>query len=817
MRNGYEDISMLRRTTDTLLTVFLALCIMLAAIPGSGVSQEAQDSGSLFGTITDRITSETLPGASVRVADEGLGAMTNLDGEYTVDDIAPGTYNVRFSMIGFRTLVKTNVVIRPGRATELSVQLDVAAVELDAITVTSQESYFEEDPEAEVSGRTIDAQEIMNQSGGLMDIQRVVQVLPSVTTGSDQMNEIIVRGGNYGENLFIMDGIEIPNPNHFAYQGAGGGPISLLRSEFIRDVSFVAGAFPARFGDKASSVTDITLRRGSTERLMTNLDMGMAGIGALAEGPAPGGGSFLISARKSFLDLIIANTGLTAVPQYYNLQSKFTWQIGGRHTLLWNSVYGDDSIEIRADDDTYDDDEDENVNAANGLVVSGLNLKSILTKNLVSDVVVSHVRNDWSTDVWEKGHSQSDLTFNNQSIEAETTARADLTWFLGEHDVSGGVSVKRVSFDHDIFADPDTVHTFDTAFATTRQDTITGDFRTYPEWRDKQDINMFKTAVYGQVRLHPVPRLTVRLGGRYDRTGYIDDWTLAPRVGVRYRLSDTFSVSSAYGVHYQSPSYILMSSHADNKSLTNYHTRQWVAGTEWLPRPDTRMTFEVYSKRYRDVVVPQSWTTVDPWDSSEGRFVNSAKGHTEGIELYLHRKMSSSYMYILSYSYYRAFFTDPRTGAERPWDFDHRNLFTATVAKRWDLRGADWYQGMRGRLWYKVLSYFMPFGDDVLLSAKWRYAGGRPYTEQQYLREYHSWIVPADGMYNSERFPSYHRMDLRLDRRYYFRNWSLVLYLDIMNVYNRENVWDYSRDDYGVTDQINQFETLPVGGFSIEF
>ena len=147
----------------------------------------------------------------------------------------------------------------------------------------------------------------------------------------------------------------------------------------------------------------------------------------------------------------------------------------------------------------------------------------------------------------------------------------------------------------------------------------------------------------------------------------------------------------------------------------------------------------------------------------------------------------------------------------------HRNLFTATVAKRWDLSGSSWYRGMRGTLWYKALAYFLPFGDDVLLSAKWRFAGGRPFTEQQYLREYHSWIVPSDGLYNSERFPSYHRLDLRLDRRYYFRNWSMVLYLDVMNVYNRENVWEYSRDDYGVIDQINQFETLPVGGFSIEF
>ena len=127
----------------------------------------------------------------------------------------PVTYNLRFSMIGYRALIKTNVTVSPGRGTEISVKLNPEAIELDAVTVKAKESYFEKDPEAEVSGRTIDTQEIINTSGGLMDIQRVVQVLPSVISGSDQMNEIIVRGGNYGENLFVMDGIEIPNPNHF--------------------------------------------------------------------------------------------------------------------------------------------------------------------------------------------------------------------------------------------------------------------------------------------------------------------------------------------------------------------------------------------------------------------------------------------------------------------------------------------------------------------------------------------------------------------------------------------------------------------------
>ena len=150
--------------------------------------------------------------------------------------------------------------------------------------------------------------------------------------------------------------------------------------------------------------------------------------------------------------------------------------------------------------------------------------------------------------------------------------------------------------------------------------------------------------------------------------------------------------------------------------------------------------------------------------------INAAKGHSEGIEFYLHRKMSTSYTYILSYSLYRAYFEDPRNGDERPWDFDHKNVFTASIAKRWNMVQADWYQNMRKKLWYKVFAFFIPFGDEVLLSTKWRFTGGRPYTEPVYLREYHSWILPEDAIQNDKTYADYHRFDVRLDRRYFYRN-----------------------------------------------
>jgi hypothetical protein len=800
---------------NRLMRLFVML-ILAALFSATAVhAQKTVRTGTIQGMVTDSASKTPLAGVAVTVEGTSIGATSDSTGRYRLENVPLGSHNIRFSLVGYKALVKTGVTVNPGRIIELSVLLDEEAIMMESVTTSARESYFEKNPEAEVSGRTIDAEEIMHSAGGLMDVQRVVQVLPSVTSGSDQMNEIIVRGGNYNENLFVMDGIEIPNPNHFAFQGAGGGPISMLRTEFISDVNFLAGAFPARFGDKASSVMDISLRSGNREKMLTTLDTSMAGAGFMAEGPLGDRGSFLLSGRKSYLDLIIASTGITAIPRYYNLQGKATWSLGKNSTLLLNTLYGSDTIRIRPGED-YESDE-YNVSQSTDMVVSGVTLRSFLTNDLYGEGVLSFVRNHWSSDVWDRGATRSDVLYANRSVESETTLRYNLAWTIGKHELSGGFSLKNSRFNHDIFSESDTVYTYDTSFAAAREDTVTGIYRIYPTWKDNTHVSTWKTAAYAQLRLTPLDRLTLRLGARYDHFAYTGRSNLAPRLGLRCRLTDTLWLNGAYGVHYQSPSYLELTVNPGNHRLKSYFTNQAVLGTEWLPRPDTRITVEGYSKRYRDVPVDQSWTTPDPWDSSEGRLVNAARGHSEGIEWYLQKKMSASFMYILSYSYYRAWFVDPRNGSERPWDFDHRNLATLSGARRWSLKDAPWYQSLKKKLWYKATAWLLPFGDEVLVSAKWRFAGGRPYTEPSYLRPYHVWIVPPDTPYNIARFPDYQRFDIRLDRRFFLKRGTLVVYTDVMNVFNRDNIWDYSRDGYGKTDKVSQFSTFPVGGISFEF
>ena len=214
--------------------------------------------------------------------------------------------------------------------------------------------------------------------------------MPSVVSGSDQLNEIITRGGTTGENLFMMDQIEIPNPNHFGMMGTGGGPINAINTLMVENVDFYAGAFSARYGDKASSVMNITLRDGNRENFRANLDMSIAGFGGILEGPIlNGSGSYLLSVRKSYLDLIIRNTGLTAVPYYYNLQGKLVFHLNPGNKLIINGFYGNDHIHIQDNKGQRGSRHAENVKSANQQFVFGSTLRTLWSNKMVSFLTLS--------------------------------------------------------------------------------------------------------------------------------------------------------------------------------------------------------------------------------------------------------------------------------------------------------------------------------------------------------------------------------------------------------------------------------------------
>jgi outer membrane receptor protein involved in Fe transport len=385
------------------------------------------------------------------------------------------------------------------------------------------------------------------------------------------------------------------------------------------------------------------------------------------------------------------------------------------------------------------------------------------------------------------------------------------------HEIAAGASYKHIRADHDLWSDPDTLFVWDTSFPTAEQDTILSPFRIYPAWEDDHDARSLKVAAYVQHKWRPRSRFTLNVGLRYDRFAYTGHDHLAPRVGLSFALAPSTTLNAAYGDHYQSPAYIELTSNPKNKTLDHKRTQQVVLGIEHLFREDTKGTIEAYYKEYSRVPMPKAWTTTDPFDRDQGELVNEGEGDARGIELFLQRKMSGNSQGTLSYSYSRSRAFDPRIGEYYNWDYDYRHVFTAISSYRWKLMDRPWYQRLRRALWYKVFAWLVPLADETTVSVRWRYLGGRPYTGPVYYRGLHTWITEEHQKLNTLRYPPYHRLDLRLDRRFVFHGRNMVTYFDLQNVYNRDNIWGYQYGEHGDRDDVLQFKVFPIGGLAIEF
>ncbi len=784
------------------------VAILLLLVPCLGFPHSK--TGIIGGKIVERNTRQPLVGVNVVVEGTQLGAASDEDGFFIILNVPPGSYNLRFEYLGYTTVVKSNVIVNPGRRTDLGVEMAVDVLHGEAVEVTA--TAFEKPAGSVVSNRSVDYEEIRRDPGSAMDIQRVMQALPSVVSGSDQENEIIVRGGAPGENLFLMDNIEIPNPNHFGQQGRGGGPINILNTTLIRKVDFYAGAFSAKYGDKASSVMDISLRDGDREAYHGELQMGMAGAGVVAEGPLPNhNGSFMLSARKSFLDLIISATGLVAVPHYHNLQGKITLPLNRANTLLLNGLYGGDKVRIEGEGTGGYSQGAENVNYRGFQYAVGATLRTLWSPKMVSLTTLSTTRSHWDIDVF---HTYTGATyFSNQSSEAEHTLKSDFTYQPRPGLLANwGVSIKQVTLRHQIASDADTVFLYPPG-----SDVPVGIFNINPAWEDRTHSVSYKTAAYVQVGVDFLKHFHFTGGWRYDYFDYNRFRSLSPRLGISYYLTPRTTLNAAFGIHYQSPAYVELTANPKNRNLKNKYTRQYVIGLERFVGEDIKLTLEAYYKSYHDVPVLRSRTTPNPFDSFQGERLNIGKGEASGIEFFFQKKLTGNFSTIVSYSYSRARAQDPRGNGWYDWDFDYRHIFNVVGGYKIPLHQRSWYDKMKHQWWYHAIGWLLPFADEVEFSFKFRYSGGRPYTAPVYYPEFRRWFTGEQQMLNGSRYPAYHRLDFRLDRRFFFNNWNMVVFFDMMNVYNRHNIWEYQYNDDGSREKVLQYEVFPVGGVLIEF
>jgi len=778
-----------------MIRTIIAIGLFLSVLVHISFSQ-SQDTlkGEIVGTVLDKSTQQPLPSVNVLIIGTGMGSVTDADGRFMIKNIPVGTYLLKASLVGYQTVVKTDIVVATGHKTQVMFALSEAVVNMDEVTVKA--NYFHKELDVVTSVHSLNYEEVRRAPGAAGDVSRVMQSLPGVSTSSDNRNDLIVRGGSPAENLTIVDNIEVPTINHFATQGASGGAIGMMNTDFIREAKFITGGFPAKYGDKLSSVLDIELREGSRENFQGDVYVSAGGFGGTFEGPISNRGSWMFSARKSYLDFLVKelNTfGVTIVPNYSDFQAKVAYDIDQSNKLSFIGLGGIDRTDfanVEKENMGFNPDLSgiDNVVDRHYEYVLGINWKSLWHKSGYSIVTVSNNLNKYFTDVTD---SHGNKTYYNNSVEQEYQIKGEAAYqFNAENGISFGASFKLVSFDHSIFVKADTSMWADRIKGT----------GIFPELDIDSDITTYKSYAYLQYNRWLFNRLNVTLGLRYDYFDYVThQHYVSTRFGLSYHLTDRTTLNASFGIFFQSPIYIWLTTDQKNRNLKDIRADHYVFGVEHLLKEDTRFTLEFFDKEYRDYPVSgyiPSYILVNG-GADYGAFIagdlrSDGIGYVRGVELFLQKKLTESFYGTLSYTYSFSKFK-AGDGLWRPGNFDCRNTLTMIMG-------------------YK-------FSNEWEFSVRWRYASGRPYTPiDEVASRYYGRQVMDISSINALRYPDYHRLDVRFDYRWNLGSWNLITYLDIQNAYNQKNIfyylWDEKRNKQ-VT--IYQWSVLPIIGISAEF
>jgi hypothetical protein len=324
--------------------LLLLFCASALASGGGVYAQEQRKTGVVAGRVLDKGTNEPLAGANVVVVGTGLGASTNIEGDFRIEFVPIGVCAVRVSAVGYAPFTKSDVVVSIARPAELHIPLIEASIELDSVQVTAR--YFQKLPETPLSTFVQSNEEIRRLPGGLEDVVRAISILPGIARVDAGRNDLIIRGGAPSENLFLIDNIEVPNINHFGTQGATGGPLSFVNLDYVEGTSFSTGGFGVQYGDKLSSVLSINLRDGRKDRIGGKATISASQFGLNLEGPVDHSGSFVFSARRSYLDFIFKAAGLSFVPEYWDFLAKGEYRLGRNDRLSVLGIAALDNVKF---------------------------------------------------------------------------------------------------------------------------------------------------------------------------------------------------------------------------------------------------------------------------------------------------------------------------------------------------------------------------------------------------------------------------------------------------------------------------------------
>lgn len=713
------------------------------------------------GVVIDKSTRQPLEFVNVLVVGLGIGASTDANGNFLITQVPPGIYRLQASFLGYKTELTPEY--RVNHVTPyVQIELEEENASLNEVVVTA--SPFQKVPESPVSLRVIGLQEIEKAPGANRDISKVVQNYPGVAFSPiGYRNDLIVRGGGPSENRFYLDGVEIPNINHFSTQGASGGPVGLIDADLIRSVKFYSGAFPADKGNALSSVLDFSLRDGDMERNSLKATLGASEVSLSSNGYIGNKTSYLVSVRQSYLQALFKILGLPFLPAYTDASFKIKTRFDSHNELTLLGLGGIDRMKlnlgIEGEDAEYMLSYLPEINQETYTVggvyrhYSQRHVQSIvLSQSYLNNRNVKYRDNDES--------SEENLTLRLGSIEQETKLRMENT---------SSWSVWKVKAGFDLNYSRYKSNEYRKVFANALR-----------EYDYHTDLSLWRWGMFASVDYAaPDKSFTASMGVRTDGNNYSDKmkelWRqLSPRLSVSYRLIEGLTLSGHVGLYYQLPSYTALGFKGEEGEYVNRHldyisVSQESLGLSWTPNENMELSVEGFYKLYGHMPfslsdqIPLSCKGNDYGTIGNEALSSEAKGRSYGVELMFKWLLTQKLNLSSSLTIFKSEFKDGKQGSYVPSAWDNRFILnmsgTYNFPKHWSL------------------------------GAKVSCIGGSPYTpydvEKSSLVE--AWNVQGRAYYdysryNQERLPVFGQLDVRVDKTFYLKKCMLGFYLDIQNI-----------------------------------
>ncbi|MBL7471444.1 TonB-dependent receptor [Robertkochia sediminum] len=718
----------------------------------------AQVETNIYGTVTDKL-GEPIPGASVFLEGTQQGAQTDMDGKYVIKNVSPGSYNLIASYIGFKTQTKFNILVRSVGTPDYNFTLEEDTEVLDEVVVT-ETNRISRPKETPLSTKSLSAVEIATYPGSNNDVVQVAQSLPGVSPSIGGFrNDLIIRGGAPNETVYYLDGMEIPNINHFSTQGSAGGPVGMVNVSFIEDVTLSTSAFGARYDNPLSGVLQFRQRNGNARQFRGNFRVSASEAALTFEGPLFKGNNdeskttFLASVRRSYLQFLFSVIGLPFRPSYWDYQYKVNHKIDAYNEISFIGLGSIDDFTLEAPEEF-----DENQQAAleqAPFINQRTNAIGVTWRKRFKDgtgfmetTLSNNVLNNEFTR-YEDSENEEGVLFNNDAVESETKLRYAMTNFFNGWKLTSGFNAQFSDYENSTI-DVNGGLQFDT------------------------NINFFKYGLFSNLtKSFFNDKLDVSFGFRMDDDTFTENddllSTFSPRLALSYEFVKNWRLNGSLGRYYKIPPYTILGFRDNTGNLLNKDvdytlSDHYVLGVEHYFSPSATISVEGFYKRYDDY--PVSVVDGVSLANKGGGFevlgsedvVTNGQGRSYGAELQFQQKLTDNFYGIFAYTWFFSEFTGLDSDEYLPSVWDSRHLISFTGG-------------------YK-------FGRNWEFSSRYRFAGRTPFVPtdvEATLERYPEVVLDYDRL-GEEKLANFSQLDIRIDKKWNLKKFALNVFFEAQNV-----------------------------------